>query len=180
MLPTYRFVRTGFGLFIVTVTILACGSYPQPVLQKKPKPVILVKHKSSTTALQHQFLEQVNRLRAHTRKCGNKHFSAAAPLTINDRLNQAAYRHSLDMYKNSFLDHVSSNGDTLLDRVEKTNYPWRAVGENIAHNQRSIEHVLQDWLSSPGHCKNMMSSEFRHTGIAQVNWYWTQVYAAHR
>ena len=82
------------------------------------------------------------------------------------------------LYKNKFLDHISSNGDTLADRAEKVNYKWRAIGENVAHNQRKIEQVLQDWLSSPGHCSNMMSSEYRHTGIAQVNWYWTQVYAA--
>ena len=177
MLRILLLIRIGFGALIVAITVLACGSHTQPVLQKKSKVVSHVKLENSTT-LQHQFLEQQNKLRAQARKCGNKYFLATAALTINERLNQAAYQHSSDMSKNNFLDHTSSNGDTIADRAEKVNYQWRAIGENVAHNQRTIEQVLQDWLSSPGHCSNMMSSEYRHTGVAQVNWYWTQVYAA--
>ena len=81
------------------------------------------------------------------------------------------------MSEHQFIDHISSNGDSLIERLKKADYSWRAIAENVAHNQRSIDHVLEDWLSSPGHCSNMMSAEYRHTGVAQVNWYWTQVYA---
>lgn len=173
------FMRIGLGLIIFVVVNSACGSHTNSTLDKKTYVRSSIVRSSTTNAtLNKQFLEQVNKLRAQARKCGDQYFSSAPPLTMNDRLNLAASLHSSDMYKNKFLDHISSNGDTLADRAEKVNYKWRAIGENVAHNQRKIEQVLQDWLSSPGHCSNMMSSEYRHTGIAQVNWYWTQVYAA--
>lgn len=172
-------MRISLCLVIVVVVAFACSSYTNSTLEKKTYVKSPFISNSITNAtLSKQFIEQVNKLRAQARKCGAQYFPSAPPLTMNDRLNLAASRHSSDMYQNNFLDHISSNGDTLADRIEKVNYKWRAVGENVAHNQRKIEQVLQDWLSSPGHCSNMMSHEFRHTGIAQVNWYWTQVYAA--
>jgi len=87
------------------------------------------------------------------------------------------YKHSLDMSEHQFLEHTSSNGDTLVERMQGVNYAWRAVGENIAHNQKSIGQAIEDWLSSPGHCSNIMSSDYSQTGVAVVNSYWTQVYA---
>lgn len=179
MLGSFRFMRIGLGVVMVAVVTLACGSYTNSTLEKKTYvKSSIISNSITNAALSKQFIEQVNNFRAQARKCGDQYFSSAPPLTMNDRLNLAASRHSSDMYQNNFLDHISSNGDTLADRVEKVNYKWRAIGENVAHNQRKIEQVLQDWLSSPGHCSNMMSPEYRHTGIAQVNWYWTQVYAA--
>ena len=82
------------------------------------------------------------------------------------------------MSENQFLEHTSSNGDTLIERLHNVNYLWSAVGENIAHNQNSIKQVIDDWLSSPGHCSNLMSDVYTQTGVALVNKYWTQVYAA--
>ena len=81
------------------------------------------------------------------------------------------------MSKHQFLEHTSSNGDTLVERMQDVSYLWSAVGENIAHNQNSIGQVIEDWLSSPGHCSNMMSADYTQTGVANVNKYWTQVYA---
>ncbi len=179
MLVILRFMRIGLVLVIVVLITLACGNHTNSTLDKKTYTRSPIISNSVTKAtLNKKFLEQVNKLRAQDRKCGDKYFASAPPLTMNDRLTLAASQHSSDMYQNNFLDHISSNGDTLADRIEKVNYKWRVIGENVAHNQRKIEQVLQDWLSSPGHCRNMMSSEYRHTGIAQVNWYWTQVYAA--
>ena len=63
------------------------------------------------------------------------------------------------------------------ERMQQIDYAWSAVAENIAHNQRTIAQVIQAWLSSPGHCSNLMSAEFTQTGVAVVNRYWTQVYA---
>ena len=131
---------------------------------------------SKDSSLQHQFLKQVNMARSKGRRCGKKYFPAALPLSLNQNLNQAAHNHSEDMFTHKFLEHVSSNGDTLVERMHKVNYAWRAVAENIAHNQKSIGQVIDDWLSSPGHCSNMMSASYTQTGIANVNRYWTQVY----
>lgn len=132
----------------------------------------------SSASLEAQFLVEVNKVRSIGRRCGNKKFPAAPALTTSPKLSSAAHQHSLDMSENQFLDHVSSNGDTLVERVQEVNYAWRAVGENLAHNQKTIQQVISAWLSSPGHCSNLMSSDYTHAGVAVVNWYWTQVYAS--
>lgn len=130
-----------------------------------------------STGFEKLFLNKVNIVRAKARKCGDEYFPAAPALILNHTLSKAAHRHSQDMSKHQFLEHTSSNGDSLVERMQAVNYAWRAVGENIAHNQNSIGQVIEDWLSSPGHCSNMMSAEYAQTGVANVNKYWTQVYA---
>jgi len=97
---------------------------------------------------------------------------------LNHKLSKAAQKHSQDMYRHQFLEHTSSNGDTLVERMKGVKYIWSAVGENIAHNQSSIGQVLDDWLGSPGHCSNIMSADYTQTGVANIHKYWTQVYAA--
>lgn len=171
MLTIFKLATLCFSVLIL-IFVIACSSYDKNL--KKP-----TSEQSTATsdAFQIQFLSAVNKVRSRTRKCGQKVFSAAPPLRLNKKLTIAAYQHSLDMSDNQFLKHTSSNGDTLVKRLQDVNYSWSAVGENIAHNQKNIEQVIDDWLNSPGHCSNLMSSDYKQTGIAVVKKYWTQVYA---
>ncbi len=165
----------GITFFVISIFNTGCVSSDQA--QTKNNVNLEVVETPASFALQERFISKLNQLRAEGRKCGDQYFPAAKPLKVNKRLTQTAYQHSKDMSEHQFLDHHSSDGDTLVERLEEADYKWRTAGENVAHNQRSIEEVLEDWLSSPGHCSNMMSAEYNQTGIAQVNWYWTQVYA---
>ncbi|MFK7816021.1 MAG: CAP domain-containing protein [Gammaproteobacteria bacterium] len=155
---------------ILLASVISCASSTSSVAEKNIKT-------PPTSNFHVQFLKQVNIARSKGRRCGKTFFPAASPLILNGKLNLAAHKHSQDMFEHQFLEHVSSNGDTLLERIQKVKYGWRAVAENIAHNQKSIGQVIDDWLSSPGHCSNMMSAAYTQTGIANVNRYWTQVYA---
>ncbi len=168
-------IQSIFLLLVTLIIIFACSAnFPVNSSTNNTKYTSTPKINYS---VQKHFLSQVNALRTKARSCGGKYFPATTPLQLNEALNLAAYHHSLDMSSHQFLDHQSSNGDNLTERLDRVKYAWRAVGENIAHNQRNVEQVLKDWLSSPGHCSNLMSPDFEQTGIAQVNWYWTQVYA---
>lgn len=161
-------------LFLITFILFfsACASSTQA--NKK-----IVKSTSNLPSnFEQHFLTEVNRIRANSRICGNKKFPAAPPLELNAKLTSASHKHSLDMSNNQFLEHVSSNGDTLVERMRDVHYTWSAVGENLAYNQKTIHQVLEDWLSSPGHCSNLMSADYTQAGVAVVNGYWTQVYAA--
>ena len=124
----------------------------------------------SKTQFEKRFIAEVNKVRATPRACGNKKFPAASALVLNAKLTSASYKHSLDMSENQFLEHVSSNGDTLVERMRDANYDWSAVGENLAHNQKSIQQVIADWLSSPGHCSNLMSSRLHTGGCCSGEW----------
>lgn len=60
-----------------------------------------------------------------------------------------------------------------------------AVGENIAVGHTDVVMVIEGWLSSPGHCANIMRDAFTEMGAAMVEAdgsepYWTQVLARPR
>jgi uncharacterized protein YkwD len=67
--------------------------------------------------------------------------------------------------------------------VQVTGLRVRASGENIAGGQQTPQEVVDAWLRSPGHCRNIMG-DFTHLGVSYVNRpgttyvnYWTQVFA---
>ena len=40
--------------------------------------------------------------------------------------------------------------------------------ENLAWGEPSVEGVIAGWLSSPGHCSNLMSRDFVEVGVSCV------------
>ncbi|EWH03578.1 CAP domain-containing protein [Halomonas sp. BC04] len=136
---------------------------------------------------QRAMLERVNEVRSAARQCGDDEFEAAEPLAWSCRLAEAAANHSRDMAENAFFDHADPDGVGVNERVSETGYDWMAVGENIAAGQSDVATVLEGWLSSPGHCTNIMRDEFTEMGAAVVEAegsdyspYWTQVLARPR
>lgn len=131
-----------------------------------------------------QVLEKVNVARATERYCGGRYFAAAGPLRWSDALAAAALKHSRDMMRRGYFAHEGRDGRSVADRVQAEGYRWRRVGENIAAGQGSAESVVQGWLSSPGHCANIMNGDFSEMGVAyaheqnsEAGIYWTQVFA---
>jgi uncharacterized protein YkwD len=109
---------------------------------------------------------------------------AVSPLSWNDRLFSAAARHSTDMAQNNYFSHTSLDGRTLGQRVRNEGYAWTGVGENIAAGQSSVNVVMSGWLSSPGHCANIMRATYTHVAVSCVRQsgstygrYWTMVLA---
>ncbi len=129
-----------------------------------------------------EMLQGVNEARAESRRCGGKKHEATHPLGWNEKLAQAALDHANDMAENEFFDHTGSDGSTIVERVERQDYVWRAVGENIAMGPRTVADVMNGWLESPGHCSNIMNPDFREMGaaISDDGQYWVQVFAAPR
>jgi uncharacterized protein YkwD len=132
-------------------------------------------------------LQAVNAARAQARHCGKQAFPAAPALTWNDALADAALAHSRAMAKDRFFSHKGRDGSQASDRALRAGYTWRRVGENIATGQGSPEEVVAGWLSSPGHCANIMHRDFREMGAAyamnaqsDTKIYWTQVFGTPR
>lgn len=102
-------------------------------------------------------------------------------LSLNAQLNQAALAHGLDMANNGIFSHTGSDGSTLRDRVNRTGYAWRNIGENIAYGYTSAASVMSGWMNSDGHRANILNSNFREIGIAytrnsQGRFYYVQVF----
>jgi uncharacterized protein YkwD len=97
----------------------------------------------------------------------------------NDQLEFAARGHALDMSEHDYFSHTSINGRSMSDRALDAGYGFKgyktyAIGENIAQGQTSITEVMNGWLHSEGHCRNLMNPAFREVGVAEINHYWVQ------
>ncbi|HSN32139.1 MAG TPA: CAP domain-containing protein [Ideonella sp.] len=112
-------------------------------------------------------LRLLNDRRARGADCASEGvFAPAAPLAWNSRLEQAAYAHSADMATHDYFAHVAPDGSTPGDRIDAAGYRWSAVGENIAAGYPDVAAVVDGWISSPGHCANLMSPAFVDAGMA--------------
>jgi uncharacterized protein YkwD len=124
-------------------------------------------------------LQEVNDARGQKCKCGNERFKAAPPLVWDQKLERAAQKHADDMSRKKFFSHTGSDKSTVSSRVDKQNFEWMLVGENIADGYKTEADVVAGWMGSPGHCKNIMNPEFTHMGVAvsKDGKYWVQVFA---
>lgn len=115
--------------------------------------------------------------RAESRECGTERMPPAPPLALEARLQWAAAAHSQDMADHREMSHAGSDGSNPAQRIARVGYRSSAWGENVAWGYRSVASVMAGWLASPGHCKNIMNPNFTELGAAEVNYYWTQVFA---
>ncbi|HKI01374.1 MAG TPA: CAP domain-containing protein [Thermoanaerobaculia bacterium] len=91
--------------------------------------------------------------------------AGAPPLRTNERLDQAAQRHAEDMLARGYFAHQSPEGKTVRERAQAAGYKWRTIGENIAEGQFSVDEVMDTWMNSPGHRRNILNPDFRELGI---------------
>jgi len=183
-----------YAVLALLLILGGCGAQRYvvyPVSKVHPVP-----HRAPTleSAQKKHYLNVVNRMRAETRQCGNKHYRAAKPLRWNESLYHAAYEHSKDMAQCSYFSHSGSGTQsdwtakaqnlqrcsTFVNRIENNGYlRHRGISENIAYGATSVESVMQQWIGSEGHCRNIMNPKYTEFGMAQVSsqngvTYWTQ------
>lgn len=123
-------------------------------------------------------LQLVNAVRTAGCTCGTTRMPAVAAVTWNDQLAQAAYNHSKDMFTQDYFSHTSPGGTEPGARITAAGYIWRTYGENIALGYTSEQSVVDGWVASEGHCKNIMNANFREMGAGREGGYWTQEFGA--
>ncbi len=103
-------------------------------------------------------------------------------LKYNMQLENAAGEHAEAMMNEGFFAHTNPNsGSTVFDRCKHYLYDQRDIGENIAEGQESPEAVMESWMNSPPHKKNILHDGFREIGIGIAETpdgdiYWVQVF----
>lgn len=112
-------------------------------------------------------LSIVNENRQAGAVCGEETKASVAALQWSDELALAALRHSNDMQANDYFDHQSQDGRTFSDRAKDAGFTGSPVGENIAGGYPTEAAVMTGWMESPGHCRNIMTSNATHIGIAK-------------
>ena len=107
------------------------------------------------------------------------------PLLRNRDLDAVARAHSADMARRNYLSHVNPEGLNPLERVQEAGIGGLTlVAENAGltdRNDPTLE-ILQSWLTSPEHRRNLHAPPFNRTGLGIVRagngtWYVTQLYA---
>ena len=131
-----------------------------------------------------QVLAAVNKARAG---------AGCAALTVNAKLVKAAKGHAKAMAEQNFFSHSSKNGAKFSSRIKAQGYSYSKVAENIGAGQSSAAGIMESWMGSAGHRKNILDCALRETGIAVVyqpddqplkgqkyamKYYWVEVFAA--
>lgn len=131
---------------------------------------------TDSTTKETLLLTLVNNVRQTGCTCGTTVMPPVPPLTWNDLLEKAALGHSKDMNTNNYFSHTGLDGSSPGDRITRAGYTWKAYGENIALGYTAEQDVMNGWLQSEGHCKNIMSSRVKEMGVGRDGNYWTQVF----
>lgn len=97
------------------------------------------------------------------------------PLKTSTRLTKAAQGHAKDMAAKDYFDHTSANGRTWDQRIRAAGWT-RPAGENIAYGFDTPAAVLEGWMASPGHKRNILDCKFNYIGIGYTaeGDYWVQ------
>ncbi|RKP24312.1 CAP domain-containing protein [Syncephalis pseudoplumigaleata] len=97
------------------------------------------------------------------------------PVQYNWQLERMANDHSVYQYNANTMTHYDPAGD-LGTRMTRMGINWQAIGENVAFNYPDEGSVMDGWLRSPGHERNIRNPSFTQMGVARVGNYWTQVF----
>jgi uncharacterized protein YkwD len=137
------------------------------------------------TQFENEVLTLVNERRAQGATCGEHGtFGPAEPLSMSPELRCSARLHSKDMADRNFFDHTNPDGVDPFARMAAAGYSGGSGGENIAMGDRSPQAVVEGWMGSPGHCRNIMDPGYTLIGVGYYEqpggdiWssgtYWTQ------
>ncbi|WP_211716618.1 CAP domain-containing protein [Nocardiopsis sp. MG754419] len=95
------------------------------------------------------------------------------PVQVNDRLASAAQEHSEDMAARDYMAHESPEGEGPGDRAARHGYDsWGA--ENVAKGQQSAAQVMDAWMNSDGHRRNILNCDLKAIGVGEADRAWTQ------
>ena len=129
--------------------------------------------KTSLSGIEKQVIRLVNMERE---EAGLEPFDACSQLSNVARIK------SKDMDENHYFDHTSPDFGSPFDMMDSYGVEFNSAGENIAKGHPTAESVVDAWMDSDGHRRNILNSSFGRIGVGvyQANSginYWTQMFA---
>ncbi|WP_335872997.1 SafA/ExsA family spore coat assembly protein [Bacillus sp. 2205SS5-2] len=97
------------------------------------------------------------------------------------QLARVARYKSADMRDKGYFSHTSPTYGSPFTMMKNFNIQYSAAAENIAAGQSSAAQVVQDWMNSEGHRKNILNGSYTHLGVGYAKGgayghYWTQMF----
>ena len=154
-------------------------SNPNTTPEQKPdstpsNPSTTPEQKPSTdfSSYQQQVLDLVNAERAKR---------GISALTLDSSLSSVATKKSQDMIDKNYFDHTSPTYGSPFDMMKQFGISYRSAGENIAKGQKTPQEVVDAWMNSEGHRKNILNPNFTNLGVgiakdSNKTTYWTQMF----
>ena len=119
-----------------------------------------------TMTMERQVVEIVNNERAKKN---------LAPLLIDESLMKSCDIRAKETVTK--FSHDRPDGKSCFTAIE---IPYSAAGENIANGQSNAEAVMNSWMNSEGHRKNILSDIYTHIGVgcyeSNNKLYWVQLF----
>ena len=115
-----------------------------------------VRPKFDTATATEMLIEAHNRIRKRER---------LSTLEPSRRLQEAALVQARDMAKTGKMSHTGNDGSSISDRAAARGYAYRRIGENVAFGDFSIDQVMDGWMKSEVHRKNILGG-FTQIGAA--------------
>ena len=72
------------------------------------------------------------------------------------------------MASRDYFSHVSPNGAKPSDRARRAGYRYCLIAENIANGYPTVAQVMEGWMKSKGHRKNILLSKVTEFGLARA------------
>lgn len=154
--------------FLALVALLAACAAPVTIAPPslgpdgRPLPRVFRINPAQEDAIKFRMLDSVNALR---RAAG------ASDVVLDARLTAAAATHSRDMAVQNRPWHFGSDGSSPLDRVARTGYSGRLVGENISETYENDTETLAAWMEQPPTRTVILDTRARNMGF---DWYQEQ------
>ena len=102
-------------------------------------------------------------------------------LQLDSKLCEAAEIRAKEIAE--YFSHDRPDGSSCFTVYNELGISYMAAGENIAAGQRSAKEVMEGWMSSSGHKKNILSGNFKKIGVGLYKstngygYYWVQVFS---
>ncbi len=100
----------------------------------------------------------------------------AVPLTGFASLQKACDIRAREI--GSYFSHTRPNGKSFSSVLDEVGIDCWYAGENIAYGYQTPADVIDGWMNSDGHRRNMLNKNYRHLGTGFKNFGWVQVFLA--
>ena len=160
-------LKTGFVAVVAGIVVLgshieAANAYEMQAEQN----VVLLEQNENTQNYAQRVLDLVN---IERRKAGIK------PLVLSDELMRVRSQEVTKVFS-----HTRPDGTPFSSIVSRHG---RRIGENIGGGYQTPEEVVDGWMHSEGHRKNILHPDFTELGVgytyeenSQYKHYWVQIF----
>lgn len=124
---------------------------------------------SSVANYENEVVRLVNKIRTQ---------NGLKSLNTDWELSRVARIKSQDMKDLGYFSHTSPTYGSPFQMMKNFGISYKSAAENIAHGQKSPQAVVNAWMNSSGHRKNILNSTYNKIGVGYVEKgnYWTQLF----